>query len=617
MSRSPKRRSWRVWLLGRPLPTADAPQQAIGKAVGLAVFASDALSSTAYATQEMLLVLVLAGTAALSLAVPIAVAVVALLILVAVSYLETNRAYPEGGGAYVVARDNLGVLPAQIAGAALLCDYILTVSVSVATGAAMLTSAYPAILGFKVQLAVALVVAVMLVNLRGVRESGVLFALPTFCFLGAMGLTLGAATFRGLTATLGPVVDPPPLQIPGELAPLGALLVLRAFASGASALTGVEAISNGVGAMREPRERNASQTLVSAVVVLALLFLAITYVSVLVGAVPSEQETVLSQIARTAFGGRGVLYLLTMAATTLILVMAASTAFANFPRLSARQAADGFLPRQLTYRGSRLVFSRGIVVLALASVSLLVAFQARVAGLVPLYAIAVFLSFTISQVGMAFRWYRRGRALEGAYLRMVLNGLGALLTAAVTLVFAVTELRSGAWVVLLALPLFVLGFLAVHKHYRETAETLSLQHYGPPARTARHRVILPVSTVHRGTLQALRYARTLSHDVTAVHVSLDAADAESLRKKWEIWGDGVRLVVLDSPYRLLLEPLLDYISGVADQRQPNETITIVVPQIVPRKRWHNLLHAQTAVFLRIALLFRPGIVITDVPYQLG
>jgi hypothetical protein len=301
--------------------------------------------------------------------------------------------------------------------------------------------------------------------------------------------------------------------------------------------------------------------------------------------------------------------------------MAANTAFSDFPRLSAIQAADGFLPRQLTYRGSRLVFSRGIVVLAIASALLIVAFQASVTRLIPLYAIGVFLSFTLSQAGMTLRWMRMGRSLarppKGWRWKMTLNGLGAVLTALVTMVFAVTKFQEGAWVVLLVLPAFVFVFLAIRGHYRETADQLSLQHYGAPPRSGRHRVILPISNVHRGTLEALRYARALSHDVTAVHVSLDSAESDRLRAKWDLWGDGVRLVILDSPYRLLLEPLLDYITSVADERQPNETLTIVVPQFVPRRSWQNILHAQTALFLRMALLFRRGIVVTSVPYQLA
>jgi len=616
----PPRRPWRTWLFGRPLPTADAGHQTIGKTVGLAVFASDALSSTAYATQEILIVLAAAGVAAFTSAFPIAVAIVILLAIVTISYQQTIHAYPDGGGAYVVARDNLGPIAAQVAGAALLSDYILTVSVSVSSGAAQLASAFPLLYEHRVALAVVLVFLVMLVNLRGIKEAGLVFAIPTYCFLAAMVLMLGAAFFRLATGRLGVVLDPPHLDV-SDTAALSLFLILHAFSNGTTALTGVEAISNGITAFKEPRSRNAAITLAWMSVILAALFLGITFLSGRIGAIPSEEETVISQLARTAFGARGFPYLAVMTSTTLILVMAANTAFSGFPRLSAIQAADGFLPRQLTYRGSRLVFSRGIVVLAIASALLIVAFQASVTRLIPLYAIGVFLSFTLSQAGMTLRWRRMGRSLEqppkGWRWKMALNGLGAVLTALVTMVFAVTKFQEGAWVVLLVVPAFVFVFLAIRAHYRVTAEQLSLQHYGAPPQSGRHRVILPISNVHRGTLEALRYARALSHDVTAVHVSLDPAEAERLRAKWDLWGDGVRLVVLDSPYRLLLEPLLDYITSIADERQPNETLTIVVPQFVPRRSWQNILHAQTALFLRMALLFRRGIVVTNVPYQLA
>jgi len=617
---APPRRPWRTWLFGRPLPTADAGHQTIGKAVGLAVFASDALSSTAYATQEILIVLAAAGAAAFAYGFPVAVAIVILLAIVTISYQQTIHAYPDGGGAYVVARDNLGPLAAQVAGAALLSDYILTVSVSVSSGAAQLASAFPLLYEHRVSLAVVLVFCVMLVNLRGVKEAGLVFAIPTYCFLVVMVLMLAEAFLRLASGRLDYVQDPPRLEV-GEATALSLFLVLHAFSNGTTALTGVEAISNGITAFKEPRSRNAAITLAWMSVILATLFLSITFLAGRIGAIPSEEETVISQLARTAFGARGIPYLAVMTSTTLILVMAANTAFSGFPRLSAIQAADGFLPRQLTYRGSRLVFSRGIVVLAIASALLIVGFQASVTRLIPLYAIGVFLSFTLSQAGMTLRWMRMGRSLaqppNGWRWKMALNGLGAVLTAVVTMVFAVTKFQEGAWVVLLVLPAFVLVFLAIRAHYRQTAEQLSLQHYGAPPQSGRHRVILPISNVHRGTMEALRYARALSHDVTAVHVSLDSDEAERLRAKWDLWGDGVRLVVLDSPYRLLLEPLLDYITSIADERQPNETLTIVVPQFVPRRSWQNILHAQTALFLRMALLFRRGIVITNVPYQLA
>ena len=345
---------------------------------------------------------------------------------------------------------------------------------------------------------------------------------------------------------------------------------------------------------------------------------------------PSEAETLISQLARTAYGGRNVLYLASIAATTLILIMAANTSFADFPRLSALLAADGFLPRQLAYRGSRLVYSRGIAFLALVACLLIIIFKASVTLLIPLYAIGVFLSFTLSQAGMARRWWKighlnatqevkeRGSTLRyesGWQSKMVINSVGAVLTAVVALVFATTKFRDGAWVVLILVPLLIAGLSAIHRHYRNLAQSLSLEQYGAPPRTHRHRVILPIAGVHRGSLAALAYAQMLSDDVTAVYVALDPVEVERFQRKWETWGAGVRLQMLESPYRLLLEPLLTYIEQVAAQRQPNEIITIVVPEFVPKKRWHNILHAQTATWLRLALLFKPGIVITNVPYQ--
>lgn len=626
----PIRRNWRTWLIGWPLPTADAPHQTIGKAIGLAVFASDALSSTAYATQEILTILALAGTAALGLAFPISIAIAVLLVIVATSYEQTVHAYPSGGGAYIVARDNLGELPAQIAGAALLTDYILTVAVSISSGVAQISSAFPTLYPYRVGLAVVLIGFVMLVNLRGVRESGIVFSVPTYFFVGMMFFTVGVGFFRAATGTLGMVENPPEIHLVGELQVLSLFLILHAFSSGTAALTGIEAISNGITAFKEPRSRNAGITLIWMAFILTTLFLSITFLATQIHAIPSLEETVVSQLARTVFNGRGLIYLGVIAATTVILVMAANTAFADFPRLSALIAKDGFLPRQFAYRGSRLVFSRGIVALAVFASLLVVAFNANVTNLIALYAIGVFMSFTLSQSGMARRWRKSGRLAPGEELvepgstlrydsnwrvKMLINGFGAFCTLIVMFVFAITKFADGAWFILILIPSLIAVFYAIHRHYKNVAATLSLEDYGPPARVARHRVIMPLSGVHRGTLAALRYARNLSDDVTAVHVSVDDEEAEKIQRKWETWGEGVRLVILDSPYRLLIEPLLDYIETMADQRQPNETISVVVPQFVTHKWYNNLLHMQTAWVLRLALLFRPGVVVIDVPYE--
>ena len=624
-------RSWRTWLIGRPLATADAPHQAIRKIVGLAVFSSDAMSSVAYATQEMLVVLAIAGTAAFGYAIPLSFIIVLLLVILTISYEQTIHAYPGGGGAYIVSRDNLGEVPAQVAGAALLTDYILTVAVSISSGVAQITSAFPALFPYRVEIAVSLVLLVMLINLRGVKESGAIFAAPTYFFVILMFITVIVGLGRYLGGSLGVVANPPPMEaLHGATGVVTLFLLLRAFSSGTTALTGVEAISNGIPAFRDPKSKNAGITLIWMSVVLGTLLLGITFLSVQIGAVPSESETVISQLARTVYNGRNVIYLAVITATTLILILAANTSFADFPRLSALLAADGFLPRQLAYRGSRLVYSRGIVALALIACLLIIIFKASVTLLIPLYAIGVFLSFTLSQTGMARRWWKSGRLQpemelkergstlrhdSGWRVKLSVNSVGAIMTGVVALVFATTKFLDGAWIILILIPVVVLVFSAIHRHYQSLAGNLSLEHSGTPPRPTRHRVILPISGVHRGSLAALAYARVLSDDVTAVHVSLDGAETERVQRKWEEWGEGVRLVVLDSPYRLLLEPLLEYIEQIAATRQPNEIITIVVPQFVPKHWYHGLLHTQAAFMLRMALLFKPGIVITDVPYQ--
>ena len=626
-------RSLSHWLIGRPLSTADAPHQTIGKAIGLAVFASDALSSTAYATQEILVILAAAGTAAFGFVFPISIAIVILLSIVSLSYQQTIHAYPDGGGAYIVARDNLGELPAQMAAAALLTDYVLTVSVSVSSGVAQITSAYPTLYPYRVVVAVFADLFIMVINLRGVKESGAAFAVPTYFFVLMMFLTVGIGLFRYLTGTLHPVVDPPELEIMASIAAVTPFLILHAFSSGTAALTGIEAISNGITAFKEPRSKNAAITLVWMALILSSLFLGISFLSGQIHVIPSEAETVISQMARTIFAGRGLPYLAVISATTVILIMAANTAFADFPRLSALAAQDGLLPRQLTYRGSRLVYSYGIVSLSVIASLLIIVFQASVSRLIPLYAIGVFLSFSLSQAGMAHRWWKIGHLQPGEELiergstlryegdwqmKMLINGFGAFCTAIVMAIFAITKFHDGAWVVLILLPILIGIFTIIHKHYGRLASRLSLEKFGgPPPQTVRHRVILPVSGVHQGSLEALRYARLLSNDVTAVHISIDPAETEKVRQKWEKWGEGTRLVIVDSPFRLFLEPLLAYIEEIISRRQPNETITIVVPEFVPPERWHTFLHMQTAKLLRSELLSKPGVVVTNVPYQVS
>lgn len=625
----PKRSRVHSWLIGRPLPTADAEGQAIGKRIGLAVFSSDALSSTAYATQEILVILAAAGSVALGYAFPIAIAIVTLLAIVTISYEQTIHAYPGGGGAYIVSRDNLGQFASQVAGAALLSDYILTVSVSISAGLAQVVSAFPALLEYRVYLAVGVVMLVMLINLRGVKESGFVFAIPTYFFLAMLTLTVIVGLVRYFTGNLPSLIDPPILDV-GALQAISVFLILHAFSSGTTALTGVEAISNGIPAFKEPRSRNAGQTLIWMSLILGSLFLGITFLAGQIGAIPSEIETVISQIARTVFNGRGLLYLAVIASTTLILFMAANTAFADFPRLSALQATDKFLPRQLTYRGSRLVYSWGIVILSLFAALIIIVFQANVTLLIPLYAIGVFLSFTLSQAGMAHRWFKIGRLNpdeeiheQGSVLRfdqgwrwkMIVNGFGAICTAIVVIIFATTKFRDGAWLVLILIPLLVSMFYAIHRHYMRLADDLSLSDYDAPPNISNQRIIVPISGVHKGTLTALRYAKSLSKDITAVFVAIDEDQTRRIKNRWEKWTPDIPLVVVESPYRELMHPLVDYIESQAVLSGPGDVITIVVPEFVPRHWWHNFLHNQNATWLHFALRHIPGVVVVNVPYQ--
>jgi amino acid transporter len=618
------------WLIGNPLQTADAPHQTIGKRIGLAVFSSDAMSSVAYGPQELMMMLAAAGIASLTYSLPLVLGIVGLLAILTISYEQTIHAYPDGGGAYIVARDNIGVVPAQIAGAALLTDYILTVAVSISAGVAQIVSAFPNIYRWRIEIAVFFIMFIMIVNLRGVKESGFTFAIPTYFFVVMMYMTIIIGLVRYFSGTLGLVTNPPELTILAEPQALSLFLILKAFASGTASVTGVEAISNGITAFREPRSKNAGTTLIFMAMILGSMLIGVTFLAGKVAAIPSEHETLVSQIARTVFDGRGILYLATIVGTTVILVMAANTAFADFPRLGALTAKDGFLPRQLTYRGSRLVYSRGIASLAIIASILVIIFQANVSRLIPLYAIGVFLSFSLSQGGMAHRWWKSGHLIPGEekiepgsivryektwLIKMIINGFGSIVTFFVMIIFAVTKFADGAWVVVFLLPILVYIFYSIHRHYQNLAAHLTLEKYAGLHHLGRHRVILPIASVHRGTLKALRYAESLSKDITAVHVSIDEEEAAKLQQKWETWGNGVRLVILESPYRLMIEPLLDYVSELSQNRLENEMITIVIPQFIPRRFWTNVLHMRTADTLRKVLMGQKDIVIVEVPYQ--
>ncbi|MBI4842679.1 MAG: APC family permease [candidate division NC10 bacterium] len=593
-------------LLGNPLTTAQARYERLAKIPALAIFASDNLSSVAYATEEILLVLVLAGTSALSYSPPIGMAIGLLTAIVASSYWQTIHAYPSGGGAYIVAKDNLGTYPGLVAGAALLVDYVLTVSVSVAAGVAAITSAFPALYPQRVALCVGVVLLIMMANLRGIRETGRIFAAPTYWFILCLVILLGGGFYHLLTQGAPPLSTTVP-----EREPLNELLVLRAFASGCAALTGIEAVANGVQAFKPPESRNAGITLAWMAFILGSSFLGVTFLAYFFHIVPVEGETVVSMLGRQIFGSSWVYYMI-QAATAVILILAANTSFAGFPMLASMLANDRFLPRQFANRGDRLVFSNGIIILASVSSVLLVIFGGSTHALIPLYAVGVFTAFTLSQAGMVRHWWKE----RGPRWRphAAINGLGAVVTAAVVTVIGVSKFVHGAWMIIIIIPVLVLGFLAVRRHYSVLARGLSLEGFSPP-KLGRHPVVVLVAGIHRGVVTALSYAKAISPNVTAITVDLDPTATSRLQMQWREWAADVPLVVLDSPYRSVLLPILNYIDQM-EKQQDGAYMTIILPEFIPAKWWQHLLHNQTALLIKGALLFRRGKVAISIPYHL-
>lgn len=599
-------------LVGSPLPTAQFRHERLGKATGLAVFASDALSSVAYATEEILVVLILAGVAALSYSLPIGIAIAVLVAIVTTSYRQTILAYPQGGGAYIVAKDNLGTVPGLIAGAALLIDYVLTVSVSVAAGIAAVTSAFPALFPYRVTLCVLAVIGIAVANLRGVRESGRLFAVPTYLFVASL---LGLIVYGSLGAMFDWITEAPYQEHAPGLEGITLFLVLRAFASGCAALTGVEAVSNGIQAFKPPEAHNARVVMTWLGALLIVLFLGITYLAYDFGIRPSEHETVVSQLARHIFG-RGPVYYEIQAVTMLILLLAANTSYADFPRLASLLAKDRFLARQFANQGDRGVFSNGIIILSGLAVALLIAFGGDTNALIPLYAVGVFVSFTLSQSGMVVRWLRRRQ--QGWRWRVWVNGIGAFTTGVVMLTIAVTKFAHGAWIVVLLIPAFVAVFVLVHRHYEDVARQLSLDGAGLiTASPISNTVLVLVGDLHRGVLGALKYARSISPSPKAVYVEVDAERTRRLEEKWGAWGLGTPLIVLSSPYRSLLRPFLDYVDNLLSTGGPDHYVTIILPEFVPARWWQHLLHNQTALLIKGAMLFRKRVIVADVPYHLS
>ena len=619
------RRRVRSALIGAPLATRDAVHERLTKVKALAVLSSDALSSVAYGPEQIIVVFVIAGAGALAFNYDLIIMglIAWLLMSIVLSYRQTIKAYPKGGGSYIVAKDNLGTLPGLIAASALMTDYVLTVAVSISSGIFQLTSAFPRISSWAVPLCLGAVVLIVLGNLRGIRESGTIFAAPTYLFLIAIFAMLAFAFYRivsgqcanGSCATLPHVGPNYPL---GQAASsVGIFLILQAFASGCSAVTGIEAVSDGVPAFKPPEWRNARTTLVAMGLLLGTMLVGIVLVTHIMGIHVDNPnhpnpQALLSKLATVAFGFGSLGYYFVIGTTLLILILAANTAFSDFPRLLFFLSRDNFAPHQFRRLGERLAFSNGIIVLGILASVLIIVFGGDTSRLIPLYAIGVFLAFTMSQTGMVMRWWRRRE--PSWRTSIVFNAVGAVMTAVVFLVFASVKFLEGAWVVCIIIPGFVAVFLAIHRHYQEVAEHITTEIPTSPS-SLRPVCIVPITELNGVALQSLAMARTISDSVIAVHICDDEDHIARLRAKWEVWGNHVPLEIVESPYRSFLRPLLRYIDAI-DKQRSDDTVIIVLPELVATRWWHALLHNQTALRLKAQLLFRPGTVVINVPYHL-
>ena len=607
----------RTALIGRPISSHLEGHERLSKKKALAIFSSDNISSSAYGPEEMMRVLAAAGVAAIAWTLPLAILIIIMLAIVVGSYRQTIKAYPQGASSYLVASDNLGPTAGVGAAAALMIGYVVTVAVSISAGVAALTSIYPALFDWKVELAVAAVVILTLGNLRGIRESGTIFMAPTYVYivavLGLIAWGIGLQLTVGLPHYVAPAVTD--VGAEGPLQILSLLLLLRAFSSGAVALTGVEAISDGVPAFQPPEWRNARTTLTWAAAIFAILFVGIGYLVVAAGIVPdaSAQETVLSQLTRLISGDGPFLYLVQIS-TALILVLAANTSFADFPRLSSFLARDGYVPRQFAFRGERLAFTTGIVALAAMAVALIVGFEAKVSALIPLYTLGVFIAFTLSQAGMLARWWRRRE--EGWRRGIVITGAGTFTTFLVMLVVGISNFARGAWLVIVLVPILMWLLLQIHRHYDALHEQLELTQIPEGKEVAPLPiVIVPIARLDRPARQAIAFANSISEHAVAVHITNDPETAEELRQRWPDWAGTTELVVVESPYRALIGPLLAYMDALGRQA-PERPIVVVLNEVVPRHWWENLLHNQTALRLKLRLFSRRNTIVADVPYHL-
>jgi amino acid transporter len=602
-------------LIGSPLPTYLLAEKRLNKVRALAAFSPDALSSIAYANQEIYLGLVVAGSAGLVLAWPIGLVIIGVLIIVSISYYQTIHGYPSGGGSYIVARANIGTVPGLVAAAALLLDYLLCAAVSLTAGVDAIASAFPTLWPYRIEIALGLLGLIMLANLRGLRETGTVMAVPVYLFLFTY---IPMLIYGGIRLYIeGPTplvtVAPQPVQ------PLTLFLILHTFSTGCTALTGIEAISNGVPAFKRPESKNAGRTLIVMAFLMGILFVGSIGLTQFLGVIAGPQETILSALARRLLGS-GPAYVLIQISTLLILAVAANTSFADFPRLSAILARDGFLPRQFTGLGDRLVFTNGIVFLAIATGVLIVLFSGNSHLLIPLFAIGAFLAFTLSQSGMVIHWFREGS--KNWRLKATLNGLGAIATATTLIIISISKFREGAWITLLLIPIFVFVFLRIHQHYQDVGKQLSLRGLPPDLKPLSPlRLVIPVSGVHRGIIEAMDFAQSISKHIAAVYIELDPGAGDQMEKEWNRWWPDIPLVILPSPYRSIIRPLLDYLEKTDEEHNDGTRAAVVLPEFVPAKWWQALLHNQTSLLIKAALLYRRGSngyqrIVIDVPYHL-
>jgi len=604
-------------LIGRPLHNQEISHETLPKWKALAIFSSDALSSVAYGPEEILLMLTLPGIIAYGYLAPVALAILALLAIVTISYVQVAKANPGGGGSYSVAIKNLGEIPALVAAAALFADYTLTVAVSVCAGTAAISSAFPQIAAYEVPMDLAVLFGIlMLVNLRGVREASTTFVYPTYAFIFGIIALIATGIYQALTHQI-PVIPAESLAKQFDWAVL--VLILRAFANGCSSMTGVEAISNGVPMFRSPEVRNAAVTTYWMSGILGVMFLGISFLIMHFHLLPIEGITALSQIAELTFG-RGWLYYYIQITTMIVLYLAANTSFNGLPSLLSLIAKDGYMPRYLGVRGERLSFSNGIILLSVIAGLLIFIYQGNTEHLISLYAIGVFLSFTIAQTGMVVHW--RKERTPGWMIRATINTLGAIVTGIVVLIIGITKFSHGAWAVIVFIPFMIFIFKKIRSHYNDMSEQLHLpiEDFDPSTPTnlvaGRNLVIVPVATPTNIVAQTLKYAKSISKDVTALHIATDEETGLKVAEKWCAWNPGIELVTIYSPYRLVIQPLLNYISQLERQKKPEDFITILIPEFQTKKWWHRLLHNQTGWVLRTLLILRENVIVTTVPFHL-